>query len=129
MYIAKVVNSAPVPIPKGIENVAKALEDAKGKKRPCVIFFWDGSQRNMLFEENIMKKPALGQETWSKVSFVKLQYRKNSPEAKQFRVRSAPTIVIVDNSKEKPKIIKTVRAGTPQGLRKAVEDAIKKLSK
>ena len=43
--------------------------------------------------------------------------------------RSAPTVVIIDNSKDKPKVLKTVKSGSPDSLRKAVLDAVKKLSK
>lgn len=83
----------------------------------------------MLFEEHVLKQSQFGADTWSKVSFAKLQYRKGSDEAKRWKVRSAPSLVIIDNSKDKPKAVKTIRSGSPVTVRKAIEALIKKLSK
>ena len=55
------------------------------------------------------------------MAFVKIKFDKKDAECKKWLVRSAPTFIILDCSKEKPRKLKTVKGGSPKALRKAID--------
>ena len=63
------------------------------------------------------------------MTFVKIKFDKKDEQCTKWLVRSAPTFIILDCSKEKPRKLKTVRGGSPTALRKAIDSAVKRTSK
>ena len=64
-----------------------------------MIFFLEYTQKCDEFEKKVLADPSLT-DTFSKVAYVKVTYRKDSVEAKKWKVSSTPTILIVDATKD-----------------------------
>ena len=59
----------------------------------------------------------------------KVDYKKDSDEAKQYKVTTAPTLILLDPTKEPAALLKTITGGTPKTLLKDLQDAKEKLGK
>ena len=116
------------PLPEGLPSIEAGIAGAREGKKPACLFFYDDGERCKLFAEKILGDKAVS-EVLGSVSFVKIKFDKKDPECKKWFVRSAPTFIIVDCRKDKPRKLKTVKGGSPAALRKAINSAVKTTSK
>jgi len=109
-------------------NPEAAFTAGKKDMIPVLILFFDKGPRTEIFEK-ILNDRSIDQKLWEKVTYAKIEFKKDSDEAKEWKVTSAPTLLIIDNGQDKPKLLKAVRSGNSQSLQKEVQVAIKKLEK
>ena len=62
-------------------------------------------------------------------AFGKVEFKKDSDEAKQFKVTAAPTLLLIDPTKEPAAVLKTITAPNPKTLVKDLQDSRDKLGK
>jgi hypothetical protein len=62
-------------------------------------------------------------------AFGKVEFKKDSEEAKKFKVTAAPTLLLIDPTKEQPVVLKTITTATPKTLLKDLQEAKEKLGK
>jgi hypothetical protein len=65
----------------------------------------------------------------AKLAFVKIEYRKDGPEAKRFKVPGAPLLLLLDPTGEEPKELKRVAGGSAKEIRSQLDAALKRLQK
>lgn len=93
-----------------------------------MLVFVDGGKYSTAFLD-ILAHPFIGKDTWAKVAYAKVTYEKGSDLAKAWKVRKAPTMVVIDNTGESPKALRTLRGGSAQSIKSALLAAIKKVTK
>jgi hypothetical protein len=91
-----------------------------------VIAFLDYSQRSDLFEKKVLADPLLA-DAFSKVAYVKVNFKKDSEDAKKWKVTSAPTLLLVDAAHGEPRELKRLAGGSPVSIKKEIETALKKV--
>ncbi len=111
--------------PRWLAGAEAAVTAAKEGPKPAVLLFADDKPKSQAWQR-VFSDPAFGTDLYEKASFAKVEFRKDSEECKKWKVTAAGTVLIVDPSAEK--VLKTLKTGTPKGVRKDVEDAIKKLA-
>jgi hypothetical protein len=111
--------------PQWLEGADAAVQAAQAGTKPAVLFFQDDKAKSKIFQ-NLFSDPTFGADLYEKAAFAKVEFKKDSEECKKWKVTEAPVVLIVDPSGE-GKVLKTVKGGTAKGLRKDIEDAIKKL--
>ncbi len=67
-------------------------------------------------------------EAFGKIAYAMVEFSKDSADAKKLKVTAAPTLLILDVSKEEPKELKKMTAGAPPTVKKEIEAAIKKVA-
>ena len=68
-------------------------------------------------------------EAFGKVSYASIEFKKDSEEAKKFKVTSAPTLLILDARPEMPKELKKMAGGSPASVKSEIEKAVKAMAK
>lgn len=111
-----------------MESPETALNSGKEAYKPVVLFFADDTSKSRLFEQ-ALSHPFMGRKTFDKVAYGKVEFKKESPLCKEWKVTSAPTLLLIDNTGEKPKLIKKYRTGSPPAIRAAIVAAARKLEK
>lgn len=76
------------------ESVDTAFETAKTEKKNVALFFDDGTDASKQFVKMIKEAPAA-----AKFVFVKLAYKKNSDDAKKYKIAKPVTLLIFDSEK------------------------------
>jgi len=107
-----------------------SLPDAltQGKEgKPVLILFMDTGAKSKLWSELLGDKSL--DEVFGKVAYVALEYKKDSEDAKKWKVSAAPTLVLIDATKDEAKEIKKLTSPNPPTVKKELEAAIKKLVK
>jgi hypothetical protein len=112
--------------PAWLEGAEAALGAARDGAKPAVLLFVDEKPKSQVFER-MFSDPSFGVDLYEKAAFAKVAFKKDSDDAKRWKVSEAGTLVIVDAAGE-GKILKTLKSGTPKSIRKEIEDAVKKLS-
>lgn len=92
-----------------------------------VVLFADKTPKTDAFLK-VLSDPALA-DAFPKVAYAKVDFDKDSEDAKKWKVTAAPTLVLLDASGDEPKPVKSVRSGSAASIRKDFEDAAKKLGK
>jgi hypothetical protein len=64
-----------------------------------------------------------------KCVYARVEYKKDSDDAKRWKVTAAPVLLLVDATGEEPKELKRLAGGSAREMRAALEGAIKKLAK
>lgn len=94
-----------------------------------VLFFLEYTQKCDLFEKQVLGDASL-KDAFGKVAYAKVLFKKDSEEAKKWKVTSTPTLLIIDATKEnEPKETKRLTSGGPAAVKSALETAIKKYEK
>lgn len=104
----------------------EALEAGKSGSKPAVLLFVDGGQKTE-FWYKALGDAAVTPEL-EKCAFAKIDFKKDDPDAKKLKVTTAGVLVIVDASKDEPKVIKTLTIPNPKTVAKELSDAAKKLA-
>ena len=68
-------------------------------------------------------------DVFGKVAYVALEFKKDGEDEKKWKVTAAPTLVLIDATKDEPKEIKKLTSPAPPTVKKELEAAIKKLEK
>ena len=114
--------------PAALASIDEGLK-AGNNTKPVVIFFLEYTQKCDIFEKNVLADKSVA-DTIGKVAYVKVVYKKDSEEAKKWKVSSTPTLLVIDASKDgEPKEVKRLTSGTPATIKKELETAIKKYEK
>lgn len=111
--------------PQWLAGAEPAVTAAKEGSKPAVLLFADDKPKSQAWER-VFSDPAFGTDLYEKASFSKVEFKKDSDECKKWKVTEAGTLLIIDPTEEK--VLKTLKTGTPKGVRKDIEDAIKKLA-
>jgi len=62
-------------------------------------------------------------------AFAKVDFKKDSEEAKLYKVTAAPTLLLIDPTKEPAAVLKTITSATPKTLLKDIQEAREKVGK
>jgi hypothetical protein len=112
--------------PAWLEGSEPALAAGKEGTKPAVLLFADEKPKSQAWQR-IFSDPAFGTDLYEKAAFAKVEFKKDSEECKKWKVTEGGTLLIVDPTGEGT-VIKTLKTGTPKGVRKDIEDAVKKLA-
>jgi hypothetical protein len=127
-YAANVKEDFGAPdMPDGATSVAGAIEGGRAGGYLVAVVFADKSAKTdafmKMFLDSGVNPEILG------CAFGKVEFKKESDEAKLYKVTGAPTLLLIDATKEPPTLIKSITAGTPKTLLKDIQDAKAKLGK
>lgn len=114
--------------PKWGDSAEKALESGKSDSKPAVLFFGDDKPKSALFLA-AFGDASLKPELWEKAIFAKHAFKKDDETCKKWKVTEAPTLLIVDNTGDEAKVLKTLKSAKPADLKKAIEEAAKAMEK
>lgn len=116
------------PTPRtGLSSEADALKAAKEGTKPLVLLFADATPKTKAYTE-MLGDPSLD-ESFAKVVYAAVEFKKDSDDAKKYKVTSAPTLLILDPRGEAPKELKKMAGGSPASVKSEIEKAVKVLSK
>jgi hypothetical protein len=116
------------PTPRtGLTSADEALKAAKEGTKPLVLLFGDATPKTKLFAE-MLGDPSLD-ESFGKVVYAVVEFKKDSDDAKKYKVTAAPTLLILDPRPEAPKELKKMAGGSPPAIKSEIEKAVKALSK
>lgn len=126
-FAAAVKEDAHLPEePEGFTSAKEALEAAKGGGFLAVILFVPKGGKSPLLTaiSDVSIKPEI-----ENCAFAKVEFNKDSPEAKLLKVTAANTLVLVDPRKDPATVLKALTAGGPPVLLKEIQAARKELEK
>ena len=126
-YAAAIKEDAHLPEePEGFASAKEALEAAKGGGYLCVILFVPKGGKSSLLTaiSDASIKPEI-----ENCAFAKVEFNKDSAEAKQLKVSAANTLVLVDARPEMPKVIKSLTTGGAAAVLKEIQAARKEMEK
>jgi hypothetical protein len=127
-YAANVKEDFGAPdMPEGATSVSGAIEGGKAGGYLVAVVFADKSAKTDAFMKMFLD-PGVNPEILG-CAFGKVEFKKDSDEAKLYKVTAAPTLVLIDASKEPPALIKAITGGSPKTLLKDLQDAKAKLGK
>lgn len=139
--IAKLGDRSPAAVARQIEDIAakytrgpKWLTDAdaavaagKSESKPVALVFVDDKPKSAAFLQ-IFADPTMMEEM-EKVVFARIEFKKDSEEAKRWKVAQGATLVILDVTGDEPKVVKTLTGVGAKAVKTALEDQIKKAMK
>ncbi len=114
--------------PKWMESAEKALEAGKADSKPVVLYFGDDKPKSTGWVK-VFGDASFKPELFEKCAFAKVPFKKDDAFCKEWKVTEAPTLLIINNTGEKPEALKTLKAGKAKDIKTALEDAVKKLEK
>jgi hypothetical protein len=127
-YAANVKEDFGAPdMPEGATSVKGAVEGGKAGGYLVAVLFADKSPKTDAFAK-LFLDAGVNPEIMS-CAFGKVEFKKDSDEAKQYKVTAAPTLILLDPTKEPAAVLKTITSGTPKSLLKDLQDAKEKLGK
>ena len=114
-------------MPEGADSVKGAIEGGKAGGYLVAAFFADKSARREAFTK-LFLDAAVNPEILG-CAFGRIEFKKDNEEAKKYKVTAAPTLLLIDATKEPPVVLKTITGGTPKTLLKDLQEAKEKLGK
>ncbi|MBI3855659.1 MAG: hypothetical protein HY293_08205 [Planctomycetes bacterium] len=114
-------------LPEGADNVKAAVDGGKAGGYMVAALFADKTPKTEAFMKLFLDatvNPEILNCAFAKVPFVK-----DSPEAKLYKVSAAPTLLLIDPTKEPPAVLKTITTATPKTLLKDIQEAREKVGK
>lgn len=127
-YVANIPELPPLKEPDALASAAAALEAGKTGSKLVVLLFADKSAKTTAFVK-ILSEPPLGPDGFAKVAYAKVEFDKDSEDAKKWKVTAAPALLLLDASGAEPKLVKTLKSGSAASIKKEFDDAAKKLGK
>ena len=109
-----------------ITSIADGVKEGKEGKKPVLILFMDATPKSKQWTESLGDKSL--DDVFGKIVYVAVEFKKDGEDEKKYSVTAAPSLVLVDVSKEEPKG-KKLSSPAPAGLKKELEAAIKEASK
>jgi hypothetical protein len=128
-FTANVKEDAHLPYePESAKNLSDAIEGGKNGPYPVLLFFTDKSPASADVLK-VISMPAVEEAIATKCSYAKVEFKKDSAEAKAYGVTAAPSLVFVDPVPNPPKALKTLdaKAATAAAVVKEVNDTEKKV--
>lgn len=127
-YFSAVKADAHLPQePEGYTGAKEALEAGKGGPYLVVILFADKSARSAALLKSVSDPNAEAEV--AKCAYARVDFKADSPEAKQLAVTEGGTLVFVDPVPNPPKVLKSLTVATPAQVIKEVTDGLKALKK
>jgi hypothetical protein len=127
-YAANIKEDFGLPdMPEGATTVKGAIEGGKAGGYLVAVVFADKSARTDAFMK-LFLDAGVNPEIMN-CAFGKVEFKKDSDEAKQYKVSGAPTLILLDPTKEPATVLKTITGGSPKSLLKDLQDAKEKLGK
>ena len=114
-------------MPEGAETVKGAVEGGKAGGYLVAALFADKSARSEAFMK-LFLDAGVNPEILN-CAFGKVEFKKDSEEAKHYKVTAAPTLLLIDPTKEPAVVLKTITSATPKTLLKDIQEAREKLGK
>lgn len=114
-------------MPDGANNVKGALESGKAGGYLVAIVFVDKTPKSDAFMK-VFLDPGVNPEILN-CAFGKVEFKKDSDEAKLYKVTAAPTLILLDPTKEPAALLKTITAPDPKKLLKDLQESRDKLGK
>jgi hypothetical protein len=127
-YAANVKEDFGAPdMPEGATSVKDAIAAGQTGGYLVAVLFADKSPKTDAFTKMFLdagvNPEILG------CAYGKVEFKKDSDEAKQWKVSAPPTLLLIDATKEPATLIKAITSGTPKTLLKELQDAKAKLGK
>ena len=127
-YFSKVVADADKPVePDGAKDAAAAITGGKAGGYLTVVFFTDkssGSSAMLKAICDLSVEPEI-----SKCAYAKVEFKKDSEDAKKFNVTAAPALLFLDPTQDPPKELKRLTSAAPAAIVKEIKDGLKKMGK
>jgi len=114
-------------LPEGADSVKGAIEGGKAGGYLVAVLFADKGARSEAFMK-LFLDPGVNPEILG-CAFGKVDFKKDSEEAKLYKVTAAPTLLLIDPTKEPAAVLKTMTTASPKTLLKELMDAKEKLGK
>ena len=125
-WMAAVKADAHLPVePEGYVDGKSALDAGKSGGYLVALLFAKSGKAPILAA---LSHPSL-EEEMATIAYAKVEFKKDSDEAKLLKVSSAGTLVLVDARGETPKVIKSMSSGSPASLLKEIQNARKEMEK
>jgi hypothetical protein len=127
-YAANVKEDFGAPdMPEGATTVKDAIEGGKAGGYLTAVLFADKSAKTDAFLK-LFLDPGVNPEILG-CAYGKIEYKKDSEEAKTYKVTAAPTLILIDPTKQPAAVLKTITSATAKSLLKDLQDAKEKLGK
>ena len=127
-YAANVKEDFGAPdMPEGAATVKDAIEGGKTGGYLVAVLFADKSAKTDAFAKMFLD-PGVNPEILG-CAFGKVDFKKDSDESKKYKVTAAPTLLLIDPTKDPAVVIKTITSATPKSLLKDLQDSKEKLGK
>lgn len=91
------------------------------------LLFTEGGPRTNLFLKVLFDPAAV--DGLAKFAFVKIDHKKDGPEAKRFKVSGAPLLLLLDPTGEEPKELRRISGGSAKEIRSQLDAALRRLQK
>ena len=114
-------------MPEGAATVKDAVEGGKAGGYLVAVLFADKTAKTEAFIK-VFLDAGVNPEILS-CAYGKVEFKKDSDEAKLYKVTAAPTLLLIDPTKEPAAVLKTITAANPKTLLKDLQDAKAKLGK
>ena len=112
-------------MPEGATTAKGAIEGGKAGGYLVAVLFADKSPKTDAFVK-VFLDATVNPEILS-CAFGKVEFKKDSDEAKLYKVTAAPTLLLIDPTKEPAAVLKTITSASPKTLLKDLQDAKAKL--
>ena len=106
--------------------MADGVKSGKEGTKPVLVLFMDGTPKSKQWTEQLGDKSL--DDVFGKIVYVAVDFKKDGEDEKKYSVTAAPTLVLIDASKDEPKG-KKLSSPAPGALKKELEAAIKEASK
>jgi hypothetical protein len=127
-YAANIKEDFGVPdMPEGAATVKDAIEGGKAGGYLTAVLFADKTPKTEAFLR-IFLDAGVNPEILG-CAFGKVEFKKDSEEAKKYKVTAAPTLLLIDPTKDPAAVLKTITTATPKTLLKDLQEAKEKLGK
>jgi hypothetical protein len=123
-YAALIPEIPAPPGPPALGDLEEALSAGKRDSRPVVVLFTETTLRTNVFLK-VLHDPAVA-EILPKTVYARVEYRKDSTEAKRWKVPAAPVLLVLDASGEAPKELRRLAGGGALQVRAILEGILKK---
>ncbi len=127
-YMGAVKADAHLPMePSGLASAKAALDSGKSGPYLCVLLFAgkDAKTQGLI---KALSDPSVDGDLGG-CAYAKVEFKKDSDEAKLLNVSAAGTLVIVDPTQDPPKVIKSLGAASPASLIKELQAGKKAMEK
>jgi hypothetical protein len=127
-YAANIKEDYGTPdMPEGADSAKGAIEGGKAGGYLTAVLFADRTPKSEAFMK-LFLDPAVNPEILN-CAFGKVEFKKDSEEAKKYKVTAAPTLLLIDPTKEPAAVLKTITSATPKSLLKDLQESREKLGK
>ena len=125
---SKVVADADKPVePDSAKDAAGAISAGKTGGYLTVLFFTDKGAGSAAMLKAISDPTVEADIT--RCSYAKVEFKKDSEDAKTYKVTAAPAVLFIDPTQEPPKELKRLTTGGAAAIVKEIKDGLKKMGK